>query len=211
MIKKSVVGRADALLKTYLFSSVGKEKLVPICENHCQNKTFQKGKTIFSKNTSEKCIGIIADGTASVKKERVVINHLKAGDIFGAVTLYNDCDRFVNDIVAQTECTVIFISKDGIDSLLSRSPEFAKKYIKYLSQRVYFLNEKIEEYTAPSAKDKLLSYFKKNAVDGSFVLNEKMTELSKQLNISRASLYRAIDELYDSKKIEKDGNKIRLL
>ena len=152
MIKKSVVGRVDALLKTDLFSSVGKEKLIPICENYCQNKTFQKGKTIFSKNTSEKCIGIIADGTASVKKERVVINHLKAGDIFGAVTLYNDCDRFVNDIVAQTECTVIFISKDGIDSLLS-----------------------------------------------------------KQLNISRASLYRAIDELYDSKKIGKDGNIIRLL
>ena len=36
-------------------------------------------------------------------------------------------------------------------------------------------------------------------------------EIKKQLNISRASLYRAIDELYDSKKIEKDGNIIRLL
>ena len=77
MIKKSVVGMVDALLKTELFSSVSKEKLIAICENYCQNKTFQKGKTFFSKNTSEKCIGIIADGTASVKKERVVINHLK--------------------------------------------------------------------------------------------------------------------------------------
>ncbi len=211
MIKKSVVGMVDALLKTELFSSVSKEKLIAICENYCQNKTFQKGKIIFSKNTSEKSVGIIADGTASVKKERVVISHLKAGDIFGAVTLYNDCDAFVNDIIAQTECRVIFISKDGIDSLLSRSPEFAKRYIKYLSERVYFLNEKIEEYTAPSVKDKLLSYFKKNAVEGCFILTEKMTELSKQLNISRASLYRAIDELYDSKKIEKDGNIIRLL
>ena len=47
MIKKSVVGRVDALLKTDLFSSVGKDKLVPICENHCQNKTFQKVLPLF--------------------------------------------------------------------------------------------------------------------------------------------------------------------
>jgi len=211
MIKRSVMNRIDILSKNSLFSPVGREKLSFICEKYCYDKTFPKGKTVFSKNTSEKYIGIIADGTASVKKEHIVINHLEAGDIFGAVTLYNDCEEFVNDIVAQTECTVVFISKEGVDSLISRSPEFAKRYIKYLSQRIYFLNGKIEEYTAPSAKGKLLAYLERNADGGRCVLSGKMTELSRQLNLSRASLYRALDELCADGKIEKDGDTISLL
>ncbi len=211
MIKRAVVDRIDVLLKSSLFSPVGREKLTEICEKYCREKTYQKGKTVFSRNTDEKCIGIIADGTVSVKKEHIVINHLNAGDIFGAVTLYNDCEEFVNDIVAQSECTVVFISKEGVDSLISRSPEFAKRYIKYLSQRIYFLNGKIEEYTAPSAKGKLLAYFERNSDGGKCVLSGKMTELSKQLNLSRASLYRALDELCVNGKIEKDGDIIRLL
>lgn len=211
MIKRAVVDKIDILLKSSLFSPVGREKLTEICEKYCCEKTYQKGKTVFSKHTSEKCIGIIADGTASVQKEHIVINHLAAGDIFGAVTLYNDCEEFVNDIVAQSECTVVFISKEGVDSLISRSPEFAKRYIKYLSQRIYFLNGKIEEYTAPSAKGKLLAYFERNSDAGKCVLSGKMTELSKQLNLSRASLYRALDELCADGKIEKDGDIIGLL
>ncbi len=211
MIKRAVVDRIDVLLKSSLFSPVGREKLTEICEKYCREKTYQKGKTVFSRNTDEKCIGIIADGTVSVKKEHIVINHLTAGDIFGAVTLYNDCEEFVNDIVAQSECTVVFISKEGVDSLISRSPEFAKRYIKYLSQRIYFLNGKIEEYTAPSAKGKLLAYFERNSDGGRCVLSGKMTELSKQLNLSRASLYRALDELCADGKIEKDGDIISLL
>ena len=203
--------RAVVLSNNYFFSSVDKNQLSSVCENYCTDRIFKKGQLVFSRNSKEKCIGVIADGTVSVKKEHIVINHLTAGDIFGAVTLYNDCEEFVNDIIAQSECTVVFISKEGVDSLISRSHEFAKGYIKYLSQRIYFLNDKIEEYTAPTAKGKLLAYFERNSDGGRCVMSGKMTELSKQLNLSRASLYRALDELCADGKIEKDGDIICLL
>lgn len=211
MVKHGDVDKIVVLLNNGLFSPVGRERLTLICGKHCYVKTYSKGKTVFSRNSHEKCIGVIADGALSVKKEHIVINRLSRGDIFGAVTLYNDCDEFVNDIVAQTDCTVVFISEEGVDSLISRSPEFAKRYIKYLSQRIYFLNWKIEEYTAPSAKGKLLAYFERNSDGGRCVLSGKMTELSKQLNLSRASLYRALDELCADGKIEKNGDTICLL
>ncbi len=207
----AVVDRVGALSNNSFFSSVDKKQLSSVCEKYCKDRIFEKGELVFSRNSKDKCIGIIADGTVSVKKEHIVINHLTAGDIFGAVTLYNDCEEFVNEIVAQSKCTVVFISKEGVDSLISRSPEFAKRYIKYLSQRIYFLNGKIEEYTAPSAKGKLLAYFERNSDAGKCVLSGKMTELSRQLNLSRASLYRALDELCADGKIEKDGDIIRLL
>lgn len=210
MIKTNTKNIIEILKSTFLFSSIKDEDLLKIVTDFTNEKSYKKNSIIFSKNSEEKCIAIIVKGTAQVKKEHIVLNTLKQGDMFGAITLYNNSKYFVNDIVAISDCRVIFINKDGIDFLISKSPRFAKKYIEYLSDRIYFLNGKIDTYTSPTADDKLYAYLVSISNDNIANLNIKMTELAKQLNLSRASLYRAFDELIEKGKISKDKKKITI-
>lgn len=212
MAKSSVKVITDALRGTRLFAAADESELQIIASDFCTERTFKKGETIFSRNSAEKCVGVILKGAASVKKEYVVISRLEAGDLFGAVTLYNKQSCFVNDIIADCECKVVFVSRAAADMLISQNPEFAKSFIEYLSQRIYFLNAKIEAYTQPTADDKLFSFLKDVAKgESELCLSLKMTELAKALNLSRASLYRAFDELSEQGRIIKDGKNIKFL
>lgn len=201
-----------ALLKrTQLFGVLTQTELEKLTEQYCVQKIYRRGETVLSKDTREKCIGIIISGEAAVKKEKILINKLRAGDIFGAVTLYNSSDSFVNTIVAQSDCTVVLIEKNGIEYLLETNSDFSKKYIEYLSDRIYFLNSKIKAYTIPDAEDKLLNYLNGISKDGEATLSIKMTELAKLLNLSRASLYRVFSELESTGKIIKNGKNIIII
>ncbi len=211
MYKKEFEKTADVLLHTKLFCCADKDEINLICEKFSTEKNYKKSEPIFSKDSIEKQIGIIIGGKASVRKENVVIGTLEKYSVFGAVTLYNANDKFVNNIVALNGCRVLFVSKEGVDILIENNSEFAKNYIKYLSERIYYLNEKIDSYTSPNAKDKVMSYFENQASGGVYQIKEKMTDLSKELNLSRASLYRVIDELTIEGKIRKDGDFIKLL
>lgn len=211
MIKLSVKNIIDTLRANRLFSAVKNEDLTELASKYCTEKSYKKGSVIFPKNSSEKCIGIIVKGVAQVEKEHIVVSRLNPSDIFGAVTLYGQSETFVNDISAITDCKVAFFSKEGIDTVLSKSPRFAKRYIEYLSQRIYFLNKKIETYTLPTVEEKLYAYLSSARVGDTVDLSIKMTELACQLNLSRASLYRAFDELEQKGKIVRDGKRIRII
>jgi len=199
------------LNKTDLFCGLDKSLCAELACKHCKTADYGKGDIIFSDGNKEKCIGVIASGEAVVKKEKLVISRLKAGDIFGAITLYHGSQGFVNDIIACGDCSVIYVSLAGADYLINSSSDFAKRYIEYLSDRIYFLNSKIKSYTTNDAANKLYNYLLGHCNGNSLELNIGMTELASMLNLSRASLYRVISELQDEGKIIKIGRHIELL
>ncbi len=209
-MKKEKLNLISALSETDLFSVLSEDELSSLSGGYCEIRRFAKGDTVFSDSNGEKCIGIILTGRATVKKEHIIISQLKSGDIFGAVTLYNKSEHFVNTIVAKTDCTTAFISKEGVEYLIESNSRFSKKYIEYLSDRIYFLNSKIKAYTTPEAENKLFNYLNGISDGGEVKLEIKMTELAGLLNLSRASLYRAFDELQTSGKIIKNGKNIIL-
>ncbi|MBQ5994533.1 MAG: Crp/Fnr family transcriptional regulator [Clostridia bacterium] len=200
-----------ALNKTFLFSSLPDEMLSKLAYSHCEVKGYKKGELIFSDREKKKCIGVILDGEALVTKSTLVINKLSEFDMFGAITLYRSEQNFINNITAYTDCSVAFISLDGIDFLINENPDFAKKYIEYLSDRIYFLNTKIKAYTITKADEKLFSFLVSVAEGGKLYLDIKMTELAHALNLSRASLYRCFEKLESEGKIKREGKEITIL
>ncbi|MBQ5677554.1 MAG: Crp/Fnr family transcriptional regulator [Clostridia bacterium] len=208
---KSTLNSALKFLKnTRIFKDADEKLLTSVLNTYGKSVSYSKNDTVFSKETYSPVICVIIKGEARVSKGETVISHLKDGEIFGAAFLYNQSYEFENTVTALTPLKVVIIEKNGVDELIKCDSSISFNYISYLSERIGFLNDKIEGYTKPSAEEKLLLYLKKNADinNGKCEISVSMTELSHVLQISRASLYRVIEALEQQGKICRDGKKI---
>jgi len=81
-----------------------------------------------------------------------------------------------------------------------------------LSKKVRFLNSKIAGYTAKDSGEKLYRHLLNlpRDRDGYVIPGESMASLSRRLDMSRASLYRAVDALMAEGKLEKIGQKYKI-
>lgn len=212
MTNSTLNSALNYLKKAKIFKDADEKLLTSVLKDFSKAISYSKNDIVFSKETYSPVICIIIKGEARVSKGETVISHLKDGEIFGAAFLYNQNYEFENTVTALTPLKVVIIEKDGIDKLIQSDNSVAFNYIIYLSERIGFLNSKIEGYTKPSAEEKLLLYLQKNSdnVDGKCEISVSMTELSRVLHISRASLYRVIEALENQGKICRDGKKIYL-
>lgn len=201
------------LRKNTLFSDVSDSEMFEILSKNSEKIIYSKNDIVFSKNSYKKAVGIILYGSCKVYKGKMPLSNLTKGSVFGTVTLYSSMDYFATDIIAGEETQILFIDKSGISSLISNNKNFAQDYISYLSDRVYFLNSRIDSLTAGLVEDSVLDFIVKNAdYSGSKpVLRLKSySELALALDLGRASLYRAMDKLTKLGKISRDGKSIFL-
>ena len=161
---KSTLNSALKFLKnTRIFKDADEKLLTNVLNTYGKSVSYSKNDTVFSKETYSPVICIIIKGEARVSKGETVISHLKDGEIFGAAFLYNQSYEFENTVTALTPLKVVIIEKSGVDQLIKCDSSISFNYISYLSERIGFLNSKIEGYTKPNAEEKLLLYLKKNA------------------------------------------------
>lgn len=180
--------------------------------NICKVHRYKKGDYIFSREVNPRALGIIMSGTAQVEKgsqdHLIVMSRLIQGDVFGAVSLYASSERYVTAIKALTPVSALIIPKRIMDKLIRTYPEIAVNYLTYLSERIYFLNRRIDSFTGGSAVQRLAGYFLMGEADTSGV---PAAHLASALDIGRASLYRAFDELERVGAIRRDGKLITVL
>lgn len=212
MTKSTLSSALTYLKKAKIFKEADEKLLTSVLKDFGKSVSYCKNDIVFSSENYSPVICIIIKGEARVSKGGTVISHIKDGDIFGAAFLYNQNYCFQNTVTAITPLKVVIIEKSGIDKLIQKDDTVSFNYISYLSERIGFLNSKIEGYTQSSAEEKLLLYLQKNCddTDGKCEISVSMTELSHVLHISRASLYRVIETLEQQGKICRDGKKIYL-
>ncbi|MCI6401076.1 MAG: Crp/Fnr family transcriptional regulator [Candidatus Fimivicinus sp.] len=180
---------------------------------------FERGESICLPGTHNDSLGMLVAGSAQVSKgsanHHVLMSTLQEGDLFGAVTLYGTHDYFVTRITARACCTVLFLTKALVDEMILQNPRFARQYIAYLSDRIYFLNSKIDAFTGGSAESRLAAYLIANLVqdrDKTYVrMHTSMNQLTQSLDIARASLYRAFEQLEKAGAIRREGRMVSIL
>lgn len=214
MTDKKIESIALLIKNNPLFSSADCDSLKETVKNYCETVDYQKGETIFSPDSYRRAIGVILKGEAQVYKGKMPLSIHKKGNIFGAVTLFGEQEHYATNILALSECKVMFISKEGISFLMKENPDFAVGYIAYLSNRIYYLNSRIDSLTGTSVEDKLLRYIRNYAVCDNDTLALKVKSygsLAASLDSGRASLYRAMDSLQEKGIINRQEKTIFLL
>lgn len=211
-------GELELIIHTQVFRGVSESVVKKLISNgNGELKTYPSGSIVYSPSSFSRSLGIVLSGSLRVTKENadghsIVMSTLGKGSVFGAAALFNNETEYVTKITAAESSRVILLPQRLVERLLQREPSFALNYVKYLSERILFLNRKIYFLTAGTAEQKLANFILENFTEGEVKkLPMTMESLASALNISRASLYRALDVMTDNGIIVKDGKSLCMI
>lgn len=199
------------MAKTPLFVGLDEETVRnAVCD--APVREYKAGECLFREGTELCGLWILLEGRARVSKNasgaQVLMSILVPGATMGASCLFVDGARTVTHVEAVTACRTAAFPDEKVRQLMRDNFQIAQNYMRYLTGRIRFLTGRIESIGSPGASGKLWNYLVSSAHEGAVDLSIGYTALAAALCVSRASLYRALDELEQRGAIERSGHTI---
>lgn len=212
----------DSDIKTisdsFLFKGLGPEAVEKILENElCEKSAYKKGDIIYDETDFRRCVGLILEGSAEVSKNltedrRYIMNTISAPGLFGAAAVFSGENSYVTTITALSNCRIVFFPQALIEKLITDDGRIAKNYIMFLSDRIQFLNRKIQSLVTSCTAQSVARYLASTMEEKNGVYTvtgiKSYSALAQMLNIGRASLYRSLDFFAENGFIQRNGKKI---
>lgn len=201
----------------YLFSLLNdKETEIAISHLSPRRVKYRTGDIVFSSTSHIPCLCFIEAGAVTVSRceggNTVLLSQLSAGDCVGAASLFGAGNSYPTTVQASCPLTLLIVEEKDLESLLSINHKVALAHIRYLSDKIRFLNDKIDSLSGRSSESKLAKYLLCYMdEDGIFRPRFSMTKIAASLDISRASLYRLLDQMEQSGLIENVSGMIKIL
>lgn len=178
----------------------------------CTPKTISKGSDLYQNGM----LGIIVNGSGTVKRlndigDSITIRTISKGELFGAASVFGCWKDGMSSIIANEPCEILYISENEFKQLLRQYPQISINYIEYLSDRIRFLNRKLDAFTTKSTEERLYEYLlSQSDNDGNISLNFGIAELARRLNVGRTSIYRDISTLESKGLINRNGHNFKI-
>lgn len=193
----------------FLFAGLGEEKETVYEKLVVQS--FAAGEVVYTKDKFANALGIVLSGECTVYNHQTELNHITQGRCFGAAAILAK-EAYVTTIQTKKASRIAFLTSEELTELFRAFPEMAVRYIEFLSERILFLNHRIDSFTAPTSEEAVWEYLEKHQNDEGIVeIEGGYARLSRELSIGRATLYRVMNKLEEENKIVKNGSKIRVL
>jgi CRP-like cAMP-binding protein len=113
----------------------------------CNIQVFGSNEKIYIPGQKGVALGIILRGKAEAFSadpgKDVLIRTLSAGDMFGVSSLFDKDAAFSSKIVSKGAARVLFISESSLSQLIENDQTIMYNYIKFMADRIRYLNEKI--------------------------------------------------------------------
>ncbi len=195
-----------------MFNGLSQSEKEKISKTLDKKISFSKQQEIYNNGM----LGILLSGNATIKRyndigDSITIRSISSGDLFGSASVFGDWKNGMSSIIAETKCDVLYISEEKFCELIKLYPQISINYITYLSDRIRFLNQKLDTFSANSTEEKLYEYLLSIAdSNGDIALKFGMSELARRLNVGRTSLYRDINSLESKKMITRNGRNFKI-
>ena len=175
---------------------------------------FPAGTKIVSCGESGGRLFFLLSGLASVYRtggeKPVLMNRLRSGDCFGAASLFTDGPT-PTEITAETECRLAVVREPDLSRLFLSFPQTAANYIRFLSEKLVFLNRRVRDFSAATSEEKTACLLLNEADENGVAVLKNVTAILKTMNLSRASFYRSLASFCTRGLIEKNGNQIQII
>ena len=142
--------------------------------------------------------------------ERLVLNTLKSGDSFGILSVFNDSPA-PTEVLAKKETSILYLTRATLIELTEKSHAVAMNIIRFLSDRICFLNQRIATLGGTTVEEKCISYLreqmKKNGPEFPF----QAAKVARRIGAGRASLYRALGTLVNNGLLLHENGAVKIL
>lgn len=175
-------------------------------------KKFKSGSRIMDYSDNPDKLGIILNGTAvmvryDINGVRSIMESLGEQSVFGVYFTFTASQRSGIEIIAETECEVMFVRRSEITKRCENACQchsmVVENLLELMSEKAISLNERIEVLSQRSIEDKLiicLSIIEEKTPKGKAPqIPFSTTALSDYLCVNRSALQREIARL------KKDG------
>lgn len=206
------------MLKTeelFLLDGLNEDEKREISKSFGKSILFKKGEVIYTADKFSNSLGFICSGKAFAvtnNGQGLFMNSFEEGSCFGAAAIFGGGEKYVSTVIAKTDTEVLFLSEETLSQIFHKFPKTAVNYISFLSDKVRFLNKKLSMLSCINADETVYNYLSSvRDSDGYALIPKSMTLFSKMLGIGRATLYRSLDKLEESRKISRENNKIKVI
>lgn len=207
---------SDTILQHPLFDGMPEEQVAALFHTSATRSEYARGSVLFSPSHYVRALAFLDTGNALVYKvsqgtHRVLMSRLGPGDAFGMASMFYEGEAYPTEIVAEKECTVWLLPKEALEQAFIEMPLLARNYITLLSERIHFLNRRIEVLAGDDVPTRLLHLLRSLAgPDSHGTLPYSLSQMAELLGIGRASLYRALDALEEQGKLTREGRRFSL-
>lgn len=157
----------------------------------------KKGQMIYLQGQEPEFMYCLKEGTVktyivSEDGEEKLLTTYRKGSIFGEASFFDGMPR-VSSAIAQTDCSIIPLSREVVTELFLRNPELASGMITYLARTVRLLSRHVDTMSFQSA-GKRLAELLINHPDAGSAIRVTHEELSSALSVSRVTVSRLLGD-----------------
>lgn len=171
-------------------------------------KKFKAGGRIMDYSDNPDKLGIVLNGTAvmvryDINGVRSIMESLEEQSVFGVYFTFTASQRSSIEIIAETECEIMFVKRSEITKRCENACQCHSKVVENLldlmSEKAISLNERIEVLSQRTIEDKLISCLsiieEKTPKGKAPQIPFSTTVLSDYLCVNRSALQREITRL----------------
>ncbi len=111
-------------------------------------RTVAAGKTIFSVGDPPDCMYSVVEGEVEIFVRGERVETVAAGGLFGEMAVI-ESDRRAATAVAKTDVKLVAVDERQFHALIQKSPAFALRVMRVLSDRVRRLDERLSRGARP--------------------------------------------------------------
>jgi CRP-like cAMP-binding protein len=186
---------ASLLHMNPLFSELEDEALEQIAAL-CQRRRLVAGETLFKKGDEGDALFGIRRGTIRIETgtetgERLTLNVLGAGDVFGEIALL-DGHRRTADAVAGEDCEMFVVRRTEFLRFVERNARISLRLIELLCQRLRWMSARMEEVSLLPVSARLARRLAGLALDFGTELTITQGQLSEFVGAARETVSRQL-------------------
>ncbi|MCX7657714.1 MAG: Crp/Fnr family transcriptional regulator [Oscillospiraceae bacterium] len=212
------------LEKTPLFKGISPQNLESMLKClSAKTKSYEKGEAIMLAGEDVKNVGIVLDGKIQIQKEdingeRIILDELDAGEIFGEVFACAGIKKSPVTVCSILPSEILFVDYRRIITMCPSNCSFHSSLIRnmlmLIAQKNIMLNSKLDIISKKTTREKLFAYFKTQAKKTGgkiFELPFSRDELADYLCVNRSAMSRELCKLRDENFIEFEKRTIKIL
>jgi CRP-like cAMP-binding protein len=211
------------LKKTKLFTAVSEQEIEAMLSCLDAKLVFyKKGEYVLRQGEYLDRITVLVSGQLHIQRDdywgnRVLVNRIGEGEMFGEAYLAPESGGLLNDVVAVEDSEVIFFDVKRIITVCSSACRFHSMVVQNLffaiSEKNRMLVQKLGHISKRTTREKLISYLSEEAKkqgSAQFVIPFNRQQLADFLSVDRSAMSNELSKMRDEGLLEFEKNRFRL-